>query len=587
MKRTALLLLVLSCVLVSPASAYFRASGSGSGTGATETLGAGQQPSGSANGRTVSLNWTQTAFHGGVLGSFTGGGYVIRRYPTGGATAVVPSGACGATVSGGGASLSCTEPNVPFGLWRYSVGPVLGAPWTGAESPRSTDVRVAPDAPTGVTATAATAARVDVAFNGVTGATSYAVYRRAGSGALTLLTTVTGTTYADTATTNGTVYGYVIRAVAPAATGGTIDSANSSEATATADSAPPTNVVLANPGAAIRDSVTLSATASDNGTGVASVRFQYTPAGAGNWQDICVDTDAPYICSGDSTLVADGLYDLRATATDFVGYTTTSAVVANRRVDNTAPTATLTNPGSPLRGTIALSSTASDGGSGLASVKVQRSPAGAGTWTDICTGTTTASPCSFATTAVPDGDYDLRVQATDAAGNQATDVVATRRVDNTKPTGTSVQTTNRTGGIAGRPETGDSLALGFSEPIAPASVLAGWTGAATPVTVRISAANPGVLQVYNAANSAALPLGTVNLGKAYASAALTFTGSTMTMSGSTVTVTLGTSALGGVAVTGTGTGTLSWTTVATPTDLAGNTLTAGTVAEAGAADLDF
>lgn len=54
---------------------------------------------------------------------------------------------------------------------------------------------------------------------------------------------------------------------------------------------------------------------------------------------MCTDTSSPYSCAYNTTFVADGLYDLRAIVTDRAGRTTTSAVVANRRVDNTAPRA--------------------------------------------------------------------------------------------------------------------------------------------------------------------------------------------------------------------------------------------------------
>jgi hypothetical protein len=60
----------------------------------------------------------------------------------------------------------------------------------------------------------------------------------------------------------------------------------------------------------------------------------------------------------------------------------------------------------------------------------------------------------------------------------------------------------------------------------------------------------------------------------------------MTMSGSTITVTLG--APNAAVMTASGTSTLSWVIpVTTVTDLAGNPLAAGTIAEAGAADVDF
>jgi hypothetical protein len=151
---------------------------------------------------------------------------------------------------------------------------------------------------------------------------------------------------------------------------------------------------------------------------------------------------------------------------------------------------------------VTLSATGADGGSGLASLAIQRAPAGGSTWTTICTTATSPSSCSWVTTAVADGGYDLHALATDLAGNTTATVVAGRVVDNTPPTGTNVEATNAAGGTAGRPEAGDVIAYTFSEPLKPSSVLAGWTGAATTVTVRAANGTPDTFTVYNAANTA-------------------------------------------------------------------------------------
>ena len=114
--------------------------------------------------------------------------------------------------------------------------------------------------------------------------------------------------------------------------------------------------------------------------------------------------------------MADGLRDVRALALDAAGYTRTS-VVASRRIDNTAPATSLTDPGTPLTHTKTLSATATDAGSGVASVALQYRTSGA--WTTICA----ATSCAFDTSALPDGLYDLRSLVTDRAGNTATSVV--------------------------------------------------------------------------------------------------------------------------------------------------------------------
>src|SRR5262249_37864269 len=64
--------------------------------------------------------------------------------------------------------------------------------------------------------------------------------------------------------------------------------------------------------------------------------------------------------------------------------------------DTAAPTSSITDPGTNLRQTIALSATASDtGGAGVASVAFQRKPSGGGSWTTIASDATAPYSVSF------------------------------------------------------------------------------------------------------------------------------------------------------------------------------------------------
>jgi chitinase len=195
-------------------------------------------------------------------------------------------------------------------------------------------------------------------------------------------------------------------------------------------------VTLTDPGATLHGSVALAATATSE-RGIATVRYQTSPAGAGTWTDACVASSAPFSCSFDTTGVADGLRDVRAIATDTAGYAKTSATIASRRVDNTLPAVSLTDPGT-LTGTEALNATASDGGSGLASLSIDYRPAAGGSWTTVCSGATSPRACSLNTGLMLDGSYELRAHAVDAAGNAA-DSSLTRVADNTAPTGSIPQ----------------------------------------------------------------------------------------------------------------------------------------------------
>jgi chitinase len=334
-------------------------------------------------------------------------------------------------------------------------------------------------------------------------------------------------------------------------------------------------------------SVSLTAAGTDGGSGVASVKIQRSPAGGGTWTDVCTDTSSPYGCAFDSTAVSDGLYDFRAITTDNVGNTTTSSTVTNRRVDNTAPTAGLTDPGSSLRATVTLNATGTDGGSGVANMKIQRAPTGTSTWTDICTDATSPYSCAWNTTLVTDGGYDLRAVTTDNAGNIANSTtVVNRVVDNTAPTATNIQTAN--GGTAGRPDNGDTVTFTYSEQLLTTSILAGWNGASTAVTVRINNnGNNDQLEIWNAANNARLPLTNtfVSLNGNFVTASATLNG-TMVQSGASIAVTPGALTAGTVRTENTAAA-LSWPSSTTPIDIAGNACTGNTVAEGGASDLDF
>src|SRR6185312_2564862 len=139
---------------------------------------------------------------------------------------------------------------------------------------------------------------------------------------------------------------------------------------------------------------------------IATVRYQTAPAGTSTWTDACTASSAPFSCSFDTTAAADGLRDVRAIATDTAGYQRTSATIASRRVDNTLPTVSLTDPGTYLTGSKTLSATASDAGSGLTTLQIDYRPAG-GSWTNLCTGATSPRSCVLNTALLADGSYEL------------------------------------------------------------------------------------------------------------------------------------------------------------------------------------
>ena len=251
--------------------------------------------------------------------------------------------------------------------------------------------------------------------------------------------------------------------------------------------------------------------------------------------------------------------------------------------------------------------------SGIAGVKADVGALTAGaTAVELTAGAFTAGGVSYgyrsaalsAGTPIAEGARGFTVSATDNAGNSA-GLGGAVTVDNTAPKASDVQTAN--GGSNGLAEQGDSVTLTFSEPVEPGSILAGWSGSATSVVVRIAdnsllglGLGNDVVQVFNAANTTALPLGKVDLGRTdYATGLVggsikfgaSGTASTMTMSGSTVTIVLGTyegeGLLGSNRAAAAGSGTMTWTPTATPYDRAANAMSTTAVGESGAADRDF
>jgi predicted ribosomally synthesized peptide with SipW-like signal peptide len=201
-----------------------------------------------------------------------------------------------------------------------------------------------------------------------------------------------------------------------------------------------------------------------------------------------------------------------------------------------------------------------------------------------------------------EGDRSYSVTASDNASNAETLSGLSVTVDNSVPAAANVQTANAGGGTVGRAQPGDTLTLSFSEPMDPAAILSGWSGGSTNVVVRMT--NGGLLglgtddvQIRNAANTAALPLGRVDLNRSdYIGGLLggetvnfgaSGTSSTMVMSGNDLTITLGSSSGSGSVGTAGGNSTMEWAPSATPTDRAGNLTSLATASESGAADKEF
>lgn len=221
-------------------------------------------------------------------------------------------------------------------------------------------------------------------------------------------------------TTTATDGAYDLRATATDKAGNSATSTTTQVTVANA-----LTVVLARPGDILRGTASTTTTVSNAGSIVPSVRVEYAPKGTTGWTTLCTVAAAPYTCTGSTTAVANGSYDLRSVATAG-GATYTSPVVANVLVDNLAPAVTMSDPGTPLKGTRTFAATATDAHSGVASVVIQATTGSS--WTDLCTVTSAPFSCSIDTSTLANGTYSLRAIATDHAGSSTTSAVVTKRI---------------------------------------------------------------------------------------------------------------------------------------------------------------
>jgi hypothetical protein len=217
---------------------------------------------------------------------------------------------------------------------------------------------------------------------------------------------------------------------------------------------------------------------------VSTVSFQLSPADQEQWTAIATvavpasPNGATATVNFDTTTVADGTYDLRAVPFDATGDSYATIPIRGVIVDNTPPTISIADPGSPLTGTVTLATQASDAGSGMASVEFESAASGTGDWQQIGSAAHAPFTHAFDTTALDNGPYDFRAIATDVAGNVATSNVVTDTVTNPPqppPAQTSIQgvavpahDVTPLGSVAGSP-TDETWAYGFTS-APPASV---------------------------------------------------------------------------------------------------------------------
>ncbi len=200
------------------------------------------------------------------------------------------------------------------------------------------------------------------------------------------------------------------------------------------------NVTAPSNGITVDGTVIITASASDN-VGVASVEFFI------NGTSVGTDTTSPYEYSWDTTSETNGSFSLKVVASDAAGNSAsdddTSVTVNNTTPDTEDPTGVnITAPANAaeVSGTVTIIASASDN-VGIADVKFYINN------TLVSTDTTSPYEYSWDTTAETNGSFALKIVASDAAGNSATD------------DDTSVDVLNSGGGNICHTETKEDTAL--------------------------------------------------------------------------------------------------------------------------------
>ena len=231
------------------------------------------------------------------------------------------------TTSGGPYSLVGSPSGTSFGdsglangTTYYYVVRTFDGSLESANSSQASATPVAPPsgpaAPTGVNATAGNGS-VTLGWNAVSGATSYRVYRSTTSGgSYSLVGSPAGTSHADNGLTNGTTYYYVVRAH-----NGSVESANSSQVSATPVGSGGGNPSLPATGLALALDAQVAATQYSNGAAVTLWQDSSSFARNATASGSAAPTLVTNAIGGKAALRFDGADDFLSLPTGFQDFT--------------------------------------------------------------------------------------------------------------------------------------------------------------------------------------------------------------------------------------------------------------------------
>jgi hypothetical protein len=190
------------------------------------------------------------------------------------------------------------------------------------------------------------------------------------------------------------------------------------------DNSPPSAYVSAPTTGPLMGSFDFTATVDDPHSGINWVQFQVDS------NPVQTVMASPFTFTYDSTSLTDGNHDFRVLASNPAGLTTLSTAVTGILIDNSLPVVTVVQPlGGGVTGSFTFQGTALDAESNLSLIELLID--------GVVRASTTVSP--FTTTVdsvalgLPDGQYDIQLQATNGAGGTTATPENLVYIDNSDP----------------------------------------------------------------------------------------------------------------------------------------------------------
>ena len=145
----------------------------------------------------------------------------------------------------------------------------------------------------------------------------------------------------------------------------------------------------------------------------------------------------------------DGVFRVQARARDGVGLVSGWTLATRElKIDRTPPGVAASVDGGRFSGRVPVGASAEDAASGVREVRLAYRTVGTGSWTGIATRASAPYAASLDSTALADGQYELRATAIDHAGNEASDTIEFAVANRAEPTGGGVVVVAAPGAVA-------------------------------------------------------------------------------------------------------------------------------------------